>query len=89
MPARAAAARDADRDRHDRVPFEGRPALEHRLDPAHFFRVHRSAIVNLERITELQPLFKGEQIVLLQDGTRLKLSKSRRADLEARLGQSI
>ena len=68
---------------------ESMSALEHRLDPAHFFRVHRSAIVNLERITELQPLFKGEQIVLLQDGTRLKLSKSRRADLEARLGQSI
>ena len=68
---------------------ESMAALEHRLDPTHFFRVHRSAIVNLERITELQPLFKGEQIVLLQDGTRLKLSKSRRADLEARLGQSI
>ena len=68
---------------------ESMAALTDRLDPSSFFRVHRSAIVNLERILELQPMFKGEQVVLLQDGTRLKLSKSRRGELEARLGQSI
>ena len=49
----------------------------------------RGAIVNLDRIKELQPYFKGEHIVVLHDGTRLKLSKSRRADLEARLGQAL
>ena len=68
---------------------ESMAALENRLDPAHFFRIHRGAIVNLDRIKELQPYFKGEQVVVLQDGTRLKLSKSRRGDLEARLGQSL
>jgi two-component system LytT family response regulator len=68
---------------------ESMAALTDRLDPANFFRVHRSAIVNLERILELQPMFKGEHVVLLQDGTRLKLSKGRRGDLEARLGQAI
>jgi two-component system LytT family response regulator len=63
--------------------------LETKLDPARFFRVHRSAIVNLDRIRELQPFFKGEHILLLQDGTRLKLSRARRENLEARLGQSL
>jgi two-component system LytT family response regulator len=64
-------------------------ALTDRLDPASFFRVHRSAIVNLERILELQPMFKGDHVILLRDGTKLKLSKSRRGALEARLGQTI
>jgi two-component system, LytTR family, response regulator len=68
---------------------ESMAGLENRLDPAHFFRIHRGAIVNLDRIKELQPLFKVEQVVVLQDGTRLKLSKGRRGDLEARLGQSL
>jgi len=68
---------------------ESMAGLENRLDPAHFFRIHRGAIVNLDRVKELQPYFKGEHIVVLHDGTRLKLSKSRRADLEARLGQSL
>ena len=68
---------------------ESMAALTDRLDPASFFRVHRSAIVNLERILELQPMFKGDHVILLRDGTRLKLSKSRRGALEARLGQSI
>lgn len=64
-------------------------ALETRLDPDRFFRVHRSAIVNLDRIKELQPYFKGEHVLILQDGTRLKLSRARRESLEARLGQSL
>ena len=68
---------------------ESMAALENRLDPAHFFRIHRGAIVNIDRIKELQPYFKGEQVVVLQDGTRLKLSRSRRGDLESRLGQSL
>jgi two-component system LytT family response regulator len=68
---------------------ESLQALEARLDPARFFRLHRGTIVNLDRIRELQPFFKGEHAVLLQDGTTLKLSRSRRGELEARLGQSL
>jgi two-component system LytT family response regulator len=71
------------------VVRESMAGLENRLDPAHFFRIHRGAIANLDRIKELQPYFKGEHIVVLQDGTRLKLSKSRRTSLETRLGQSL
>jgi two-component system, LytTR family, response regulator len=58
-------------------------ALEARLDPKRFFRVHRSAIVNLDRIRELQPYFRGEHMLILQDGTRLKLSRARREKLES------
>jgi two-component system, LytTR family, response regulator len=68
---------------------ESLQALEQRLDPAHFFRVHRSAIVNLERVRELVPDPKGDHLVALQDGTRLRLSRSRRSELEQRLGQTI
>jgi len=68
---------------------ESLQALEARLDPARFFRVHRSAIVNLDRVRELEPDPRGEHLVVLQDGSRLKLSRGRRADLESRLGQAI
>jgi two-component system LytT family response regulator len=60
-------------------------SLEARLDPARFFRVHRSAIVNLDRVREVQFLFRGEHVVILHDGTRLKLSRSRLEKLEAML----
>lgn len=63
--------------------------IEGRLDPAKFFRMHRSAIVHLDRIRELQPDLKGELVAVLHDGTRLRLSRTRRADLEARLGQPL
>lgn len=59
--------------------------LESRLDPARFLRVHRSAIVNLDRIKELQPWFRGDYRVLLRDGTELTLTKSHREKLESRL----
>jgi two-component system LytT family response regulator len=68
---------------------ESLSTLEDRLDPARFFRVHRSAIVNLDRIRELQPYFKGEHVLILHDGTRLKLSRARRESLAARLGQPL
>ncbi len=68
---------------------ESMATLEARLDPARFFRVHRGAIVNLDRIKELQPWFKGEHVVILHDGTRLKLSRNRRPALETRLGQQL
>jgi two-component system LytT family response regulator len=64
-------------------------ALEDRLDPNKFFRVHRSAIVNLDRVRELQPYFRGEHVVILNDGTKLKLSRGRRAKLEQLLQQNL
>jgi two-component system, LytTR family, response regulator len=59
--------------------------LERRLDPAKFVRIHRSAIVNLDRIKEMHPHFNGDYIVVLVDGRQLRLSRSRRENLEARL----
>lgn len=60
--------------------------LEARLDPRRFFRVHRSAIVNLSRIRELCPLYNGESVLVLLDGTQLRLSRARREQLHLVLG---
>lgn len=49
--------------------------MEQVLDPSVFFRIHRSTIVNADRIRELQPLFHGEYAVILRDGTRLVASR--------------
>lgn len=59
--------------------------LEGRFDPAKFVRIHRSIIVNLDRIKELHPHFNGDYIVVLEDGRQLRLSRTRRENLEARL----
>ncbi|WP_254614718.1 MULTISPECIES: LytTR family DNA-binding domain-containing protein [unclassified Myxococcus] len=56
--------------------------LEAQLDPRRFLRIHRSTLVNLERVRELQPLFHGEYWVQLHDGRRLKLSRSFRDRLD-------
>jgi two-component system, LytTR family, response regulator len=64
-------------------------ALESRLDPRRFVRIHRGTIVNLDRIRELQPYFRGEHVVMLHDGTRLKLSRHRRRALEEALGSRL
>ncbi|HEU0301528.1 MAG TPA: LytTR family DNA-binding domain-containing protein [Longimicrobium sp.] len=50
--------------------------LEARLDPRRFVRVHRSAIVNLDRVRRLEPWFHGEFEVVLEDGTRLRSSRT-------------
>ena len=63
--------------------------LEEQLDPAQFVRIHRSTIVNIDRIKELQPFFKGEYVVLLTDGTSLKMSRGYKAQLEKLLGRAI
>lgn len=63
--------------------------LEARLDSKMFVRIHRSTIVNLERVRELREVDRGEFNLILTDGTRLKLSRSRRANLEAMLGQRL
>ncbi|HYE57910.1 MAG TPA: LytTR family DNA-binding domain-containing protein [Rhodothermales bacterium] len=51
-------------------------ALEARLNPDRFVRVHRSAIVNLERIVAMEPYFHGEYVLTLRDGTRLTSSRT-------------
>jgi two-component system LytT family response regulator len=56
--------------------------MEAKLDPEKFLRIHRSAIVNLDRVKEMHTHFNGEYLVILQDGTELKLSRSRREQLQ-------
>jgi two-component system, LytTR family, response regulator len=63
--------------------------LEDQLDGARFVRIHRSTIVNLEKVKELQPFFRGEYVVVLHNGTTLKLSRGYRDNLEARLGRTF
>lgn len=59
--------------------------LEERLDPSAFIRIHRRLIVNVDRIHELQPWFGGDQIVILKDGSRLRLSRTFREKVAERL----
>ena len=63
--------------------------LETRLSPGSFCRIHRGTIVNIERIKELQPLFHGEYSVILNDGTRLTLSRRYRDKLQERFGRVL
>ncbi len=63
--------------------------MERSLDPAVFFRIHRSFIVRLDYVRELRPDASGEYSVVLRDGTELSLSRSRRKRLEERLGQRL
>jgi two-component system LytT family response regulator len=58
------------------------------LDPARFLRIHRGTLVNVERIREVHPLFKGSAEVVLHDGTRLDLSRRFRAQAWRALGMS-
>ena len=60
--------------------------LEVTLNPEQFARIHRSTIINLDRVKEMRPHFNGEHLVILNDGTELKLSRSRKEWLERRLG---
>ena len=64
-------------------------AMETQLDPKKFQRIHRSAIVNIERIKELEPTFNGEHVVHLEDGTKLTLSRTYRDKLFALLGKPL
>ncbi|MFQ5570125.1 MAG: LytR/AlgR family response regulator transcription factor [Rhodothermales bacterium] len=62
--------------------------LEARLDPDRFLRIHRSTIVNLDRIKALQPLYNGEYVFTLHDGTRLQSSRSYRDRVHALLNEA-
>lgn len=60
---------------HSHLLRETMKNIEARLDPERFIRIHRSTIVNTDRIKELHPLFHGEYAVILRDGTRLTASR--------------
>jgi two-component system LytT family response regulator len=60
--------------------------MEAQLDPARFPRIHRSRIVNLDRIREMQPWSHGEYRLILHDGTELTLSRGYRDKLHELLG---
>ncbi len=64
-------------------------SMEGQLDPKKFPRIHRSTIVNIERVRELQPWFHNEYRVILKDGTELMLSRSCRKRLGELLGSAL
>ena len=80
-----------------RLHFEGKSpllreaigSLEAQLDPERFLLIHRSHIVNIRCIRELQSLFNHKYMVVLRDGTELPLSDSGRKKLAARLGITL
>jgi two-component system, LytTR family, response regulator len=59
--------------------------LEAQLPADKFMRISRSSIVNLDRVKELQPLFYGDYVVILQNGSRLNMSRNYRSRVEALL----
>ena len=59
-----------------------------KLDPKKFLRIHRSTIVNIERIKDIRPLFKGEYVITLTNGKRLNSSRSYRHHLQKLLDQA-
>lgn len=61
-------------------------SLEGSLDPKNFLRIHRSYLVNLERVSKLEPYTKDSYVVILHDGTRLPVSRAGYARLRALLG---
>jgi two-component system LytT family response regulator len=63
-------------------------SLEKKLDPAQFLRVHRSRIVNLRKIKELQPLFRGEYDITLRDGTRVESGRGYRERIQKLFSES-
>lgn len=64
-------------------------ALKAQLDPETFVQINRSVIVNAERIKELQPMFSGEYVVLMRDGTELTLSRNYKNALFDLLGKPL
>jgi two-component system LytT family response regulator len=60
-----------------------------RLDPAKFLRIHRSTVINIDRIKQLQPLFHGDYVLTLLDGTELTLSRNYREKFSELSGQFL
>ena len=67
---------------------ESMAELEQELDSARFLRISRSAIVNLDRIQEVQPWFQGDYVLILTDGTRLTSTRGYRENMRKLLGRS-
>jgi two-component system LytT family response regulator len=63
--------------------------LEERLDSRRFIRIHRSTIVNIDRVRKLSPTFAGEYAVVLQDGTKLRLSRGYHERMQELLKQAL
>ena len=74
----------AGKDTH--VVRETMNQLETQLDPAKFVRIHRSTMVRIEAVREIQPLFNGDRVVILHDGSKLTLSRSYRDKVRVVLG---
>jgi two-component system, LytTR family, response regulator len=68
---------------------EGMNKLQAELDPKKFVRIHKSTIVNIDRIERLQPLFHGDFRVFLRNGTTLTISRRYREKLEQLLGRAL
>ena len=60
-------------------------SLETQLDPARFVRVHRSAIVRIDRVVEIRPETHGDAELVLRDGTRIPVSRTFRSQVQAAL----
>jgi len=60
--------------------------IEPQLDPRAFIRIHRRYIVNVDRIVEVQPWFAGDAVAVLRTGAKLRVSRTYRERLHARLG---
>lgn len=69
-------------EKHSYVLREGIGRIADRLDPAQFIRIHRSIVVNVDKIKELQPVNSGEYIVVLKNGKELSCSRGYRAGLQ-------
>lgn len=63
--------------------------FERRLRASGFFRIHRSTLVNLARIAEVRHESRGDYRVVLDDGTRLRLTRRRRKEFETALGVTL
>ena len=61
-------------------------AIETQLDPRQFIRVHRRYVVNVDRIVEVQPWFAGDAVAVLRTGAKVRVSRTYRERLHARLG---
>ena len=61
--------------------------LADRLDPATFVRIHRSTIVNIDHVVRLVPRPHGDYEAVLSNGTRCRVSRTHRPQLERKLGQ--
>jgi two-component system, LytTR family, response regulator len=63
-------------------------SVESRLDPALFLRIHRGTLIRIDRIREMEPLFQGEYLIVLQSGARVRSSRGYRSSLHRALNMT-